>query len=80
MCSEKITEFNKAIERAKEVSCGFLLFGKLGDTSFCLKVFADAAFACNDDLSSQIVYTITLCDSSGKSHMLTIQARRLSTL
>lgn len=76
MCSEKVSEFNKAIKLAKDPAVNGLQFLPLNHTSLVLKVYADAAFSCNDDLSSQIAYIIILCDGEGHAHILDYSSKK----
>lgn len=75
-CREKVTEFNKATKLSKEYKFAGFLYRKLGD-SLTFKAYADALFAKNDDLSSQVGYVILLCDTSGRSHILDYSSNKL---
>lgn len=75
MCREKLTEFNKATNLARDDRVGGLRYRKLGEP-LTLKAYADAAFATNYDLSSHIGFIIILCDSSGRAHILDYSSKK----
>lgn len=54
MCSEKVSEFNKSVKMEKDSTTTCLTYKRLDRSSIVLKVYADTAFANNDDISSQI--------------------------
>jgi len=47
-----------------------LSYPPLDQDSIHLRVYADASFSSNDDLSSQLCYIILLCDRDAKFHVL----------
>ena len=73
---DKITEFNKAVKIAKAKDVRGLTYGKLDVSTLRLKMYADAAFATNDDLSSQQGYIILLTDNSGRAHVLDYSSKK----
>lgn len=58
----KIKELNKGVRLAKSKSNTMLKYRKLHEDSIHIRVYSDAAFAINDDLSSQLGYIILLVD------------------
>lgn len=67
---EKINVLNRGITRIKRNPQRGLLYQKLDMDRLELRIYADASFACNDDLSSQIGFIILMCDSSNVSDIL----------
>jgi len=53
-CNRHIQEFNKAVKYAKATKELGLSYSHLDKDSLHLRVYADASFASNDDLSSQL--------------------------
>lgn len=47
-----------------------LTFKSFNQDTLHLRVYADASFSSNEDLSLQLGYNILLCDSTGRCHML----------
>jgi len=71
-----IKEFNKAVKYAKATKDLVLTYTKLERESLLLRVYADASFASNDDLSSQLGYIVSLCDSEDRCHVLTYRSKK----
>lgn len=59
----------------KASECG-LRFGKVDVDSLHLRVYADASFATNEDLSSQLGYVVLLCDETDRCHLLDYTSRK----
>lgn len=64
---EKMVEFNRSAKIAKKEGVPSLKYTRLDSSSLCMKIYADAAFASNDDLSSQLGHLILLTDETGKA-------------
>lgn len=75
-CKRHVQELNKAIKRAKATSGLTLSYTPLDRETLHLRVYADASFADNDDLSSQIGYVVLLCDSSDSCHVLAYSSKK----
>jgi len=65
-----IQEFNKAVKYAKATKELGLSYSHLDKDSLHLRVYADASFVSNDDLSSQLGYIALLCDDRDGCHVL----------
>lgn len=75
-CKEKSLELNRGIKIVKD-NADMGLNCKPHDTrSLELRVYADASFASNDDLSSQIGYTVSLCDASNLCHVIDFSSKK----
>jgi len=75
-----IKEVNKAVKRAKATKDLVLTYTTLERESLHFRVYADASFASNDDLSSQLGYVAIFCDAEDRCHVLTYtrkKARRI---
>ena len=68
-CKRHIQEFNKAFKYAKATKELGLSYSHLYKDSLHLRVYADASFASNDDLSSQLEYIALLCDDRDGCHV-----------
>jgi len=53
-----------------------LSYPPLEQDSIHLRVYADASFSSNDDLSSQLCYIILLCDRDAKFHVLAYSSKK----
>lgn len=53
-----------------------LKYSKLYKYSLNLRVYADASFATNDDLSSQLGYIVLLCDRFNCCHVMDYVSRK----
>lgn len=74
-CKEKVKELNKGVMMVKCSPSVGLQYGELtGDLH--LKVFADASYGNNDDLSSQLGYIILLSDDMGNCHVIDYRSRK----
>lgn len=67
---ESAKALNKYISKAKNSPNRGLYFVPLDDASLRLMVFADASFATNADLSSQLGFVICLADKFNKANVL----------
>ena len=65
-----IKEFNKLVKYLKKTANIGLRVQKLDQGSLHLRVYADASFANNNDLTSQLGYIILLADKFGKCNIL----------
>ena len=74
--TEKLKAYNCVIKRLKETDSRCLTFYPLKKDSFHLRVYTDASFAGNDDLSSQLGFIILLCDSLNLAHILGYSNRK----
>ena len=74
--NDKIKSFNSTIERLQGTSNWCLKFSPLQKDTLHLRVYTDASFAGNDDLSSQPGFIILLCDSSNRAHILEYSSRK----
>ena len=71
-----LKEFNRAVKHAKATKDLCLRYTKLERESLHLRVYADASFASNDDLSSQLGYVVLLCDAEDRCHVLTYVSKK----
>lgn len=67
---KKVNELNRGIKRMQQIVFRVLLYPELSLSSLQFRVYADASFAINDDLSSQLGYVNMLYDKSNKFHVL----------
>ena len=65
-----IKEFNKIVKYLKKTEENGIIIQKLDNPSLHLLVYADASFANNSDLTSQLGYIILLADKFGKRNIL----------
>lgn len=75
-CTDKIRELNRGIKKVLDTVDVGLKYGRLDFDSLHLRVYADASFATNDDLSSQIGFIVLLCDDSNRCHVLDYSSRK----
>lgn len=75
-CKGKIRELNKGIKIVKNTADQGLTFEPLDKQSIEMRVYADASFATNDDLSSQIGYLVMICDKSNKCHIIDFSSKK----
>lgn len=73
---DKIKSFNSTVKRLQGTSNWCLKFAPLQKDTLHLRVYTDASFAGNDDLSSQLGFIILLCDSSNRAHILEYSSRK----
>ena len=73
---EHIKELNKAIKHANATKTLSLMYAPLDKETLHLLVYADASFASNDDLSSQLGYIVLLCDGHSRCHVMTYSSRK----
>lgn len=73
---EKVNELNRGIKRMQQNVSKALLYPKLILSSLQFRVYADATFATNDDLLSQLGYISMLCDDSNKFHYLEFSSKK----
>jgi len=53
-----------------------LMYAPLDKETLHLRVYANASFASNDDLSSQMRYIVLLCDGHSRCHVMTYSSRK----
>lgn len=73
---DAVRSLNALIKRAKAGRDLALCYPALERGALRLRVYADASFAGNPDLSSQLGFVILLCDTSGRSHVLSYGSRK----
>lgn len=73
---DKIRELNQGIKIIKRQPTTHLKFTLLDKDTAHMRVYADAAFATNDDLSSQIGFVIFLCDIKNTCHILDFSSKK----
>lgn len=74
--SNSTRSLNALIKKAKAGRDLALYYPMLDRQTLRLRVYADASFAGNADLSSQLGFVILLCDASGRSHVLSYGSRK----
>eukprot|EP00171_Calliarthron_tuberculosum_P009696 IDg9696t1 len=67
--SERIAELNEAILYAKSTSKIRLSYAALNRETVHIRAYADASFASNIDLTSQLGFIILLCDDKDHCHV-----------
>lgn len=72
---DEIIELNRGVKAGKKDLDTELKHGPLEKASLHLIVYADASFASNNDLSSQVVYIILLCDASAPCNVLNFASK-----
>ena len=60
----------------KKTAATSLIYGPLEKNALRLRVYTDASFAKNDDLSSQLGFIILLCDSTNRAHIMDYSSRK----
>lgn len=73
---DKLKELNDGIRKIKATPTKGLSYGPLNNGSIHLRVYADASFSTNDDLSSQLGYIILLADRDGYCHVLDYSSKK----
>jgi len=73
---EHVKELNKATKHAKATKTLSPMYSPLEKETLHLFVYADACFASNDDLSSQLGYIVLLCDGHSRCHVMTYSSRK----
>lgn len=73
---EKIRELNQSISIASKSSSRQLVYYPLDKKTLHLRVYADACFANNEDLSTQMGFIILLCDHSNSCHVLDYSSKK----
>ncbi|CDF36767.1 unnamed protein product [Chondrus crispus] len=73
---EKLKSFNCTVKHLKGTHSRCLNFYPLQKDSLHMRVYTDASFAGNDDLSSQLGFIILLCDTSDRAHILEYSSRK----
>lgn len=76
LSKKHINDLNRAIRDAQQNPSRGLTFAKLDIDTVHLRVYADASFASNDDLTSQLGFLILLCDDENKFHVLDHSSRK----
>lgn len=61
--TQTVNEFNTAVKLAKRNSKKVLVYGILEKVTVHIRCYADASFAFNDNLSSQVGFIVVLCES-----------------
>lgn len=77
---DAVRALNTVIKRAKAGDDLRLMYPALDRSTLRLRVCADASFAGNADLSSQVGYVVLLCDHTGASHILSSCSKTLPVL
>lgn len=75
-----INEFNRSIRDAHKMPDRKFLYKPLNLESPHLCVYADASFATNEDISSQVEYIILLCNDTNGYYVLDFLSRKLRRL
>lgn len=75
-CRDKVRALNRAINSVQKSKTQILRYAPLDHHSLELRVYADASFACNDDLSSQLGFIILLCDNMNRAHVLDYASKK----
>lgn len=65
-----VDEINSAIRRIKGSPARGLLQRKLDPETLSIRVYADALFANNENLTTQLGYVLALCDGEGRCNLL----------
>lgn len=76
MTPKHIRELNHAIRDAHNHPDRGLVYDKLDKDSLHLRVYVDASFASNDDMSSQLGFIILLCDDHNRFHVIELSSRK----
>lgn len=76
VCTRHVQELNKATKYARTTGDLMLTYTPLDRATLHLRVYADASFASNDDLSSQLGYIVLLCDRMDRCHVLTYSSKK----
>jgi len=71
-----VKEYNKAVKHAKSTRSLVPHYGPLERVSLHLRVYADASFASNDHMSSQMGFIVLLCDGADRCHVLTYASKK----
>lgn len=74
--ADAVKDYNTMVKRAKGGRDQALRYPPLDRDTLQLRAYADASFAGNADLSSQVGYVILLCDESGRAHVLSYSSRK----
>lgn len=74
--SDKVRELNKGIRIILRSTDIGLKYGKLKKSELHIRAYADASYATNDDLTSQLGYLVLLCDHSDNCHVLDYASRK----
>lgn len=69
-------ELNVAIKKVNLTADLGLQYGKMHTQSAHLRIYTDASFASNDDLSSQVGVLVLLCDENDKSPILDYKSKK----
>ena len=73
---EKLNEINTAILKVKRSTDLCLRFRNLHLDTLHMRVYTDASFANNDDLSSQFGFIILLCDNKDYAHIFDYSSKK----
>lgn len=73
---DKIRELNTGIRKVKETPMKGLSYGPMKNDELHLRVYADASFSTNDDLSSQLGFITLLSDNEGQCHILDYSSKK----
>ena len=74
--TEKLKSFNRTVKHLKGTHSRCFPFSPLKKDFLNMRVYTDASFAGNDNLSSQLGFVILLCDSSDRAHILEYSSRK----
>lgn len=77
MCSRGICETFEQCDQKNEVnSYAGLRYGKLRYRTIPIRVYTDASFGTNDDLTSQLGYVVLLCDADNNCLLLDFSSKK----
>lgn len=74
--AHKVRELNRGVRLAQKRHPNFLSYRKLELESVHIRVYSDAAFATNDDLSSQLGFLILLADENDRCHIIEYASKK----
>lgn len=75
-CERLIQELNKAVKYAHDTKDLLLTYGPLDRETLHIRADADASFANNEDLSSQLEYIMMLYDGSNNCHLPSYSSKK----
>lgn len=74
--ADKVKELNQGIRVILKSTDVGLRFSRLNLDELHIRAYADASYATNDDLSSQLGYIVLLCDNSNACHVLDYASKK----
>lgn len=75
-CDRHVQEMNKSVKYAKATKSLVQTYGPLDREMLHLRVDADASFANNDNLTSQLGYVVLLRDGANRCHVLVYSSKK----